>query len=145
MKDHIFKLDFDHFQFLVGDKHEGPLVDTTKMWDLSSPIGVVHGIDYIAGISTVRMGGKLSVIVRVTEDHSQKETEWNTLGQFDIDLPSGQMILWAPETFALDDAPVVHVVPDRYHAVAYSRNTEKVNDEMSSEGPDEYCIVISPL
>jgi hypothetical protein len=140
-----FEIDFDHFQFLIGDKTNGPLIDTATLWDTSQLIGSVDHASEIVGISTVRYGGKLKVLVLVSETPEIDCDSWNRIGLFDIDLPSGKLIVWGPETDNLDQSPTVSVPPGRYAGAAYSRGTDDVTDEMENEGPDEYCVVISRI
>lgn len=99
----------------------------------------------IAGISTVRYAGKLKVLVLVSGTPEIDCDSWNRIGLFEIDLPSGELIVWGPETENLDQSPTVSVPPGRYAGAAYSRGTDDVTDEMETEGPDEYCVVISRL
>lgn len=140
-----FEINFDHFQFLIGDRKRGPLVDTSSLWDKSQIIGIVVDVPEIVGISTVRYGGKLQVGIQVARNPEIDCNSWDRIGEFEINLPSGELIVWAPETEDIDQSPTVSVPSGRYLGVAYSRGTDDVTDEMETVGSDEYCVVISRL
>ena len=128
MKSHNFEIDFDHFQFLIGDRDRGPLVDTSTLWDASQPIGAVRDVSEVIGISTVRHGGKLNVAINVAKSLEVNGDSWVIIGEFEISVPSGKLILWGPESVDLDRLQAIAVSPGRYSAAAYSRGTDDVTD-----------------
>ena len=145
MKSHDLEINFDHFQFLIGDSDRGPLVDTSTLWDASQPIGTMPDVREVIGIPTVRHGGKLNVSINITDSLEINDDSWFFVGEFEINVPSGKLLLWGPEAADLDQLPVIALSPGRYSAAAYSRGTDDVSDEMEDEGPDEYCVVLCEL
>ena len=66
------------------------------------------------------------------------------MGDFVLQVESGELLLWAPEFPDLNRAPVIPLAPGSYLGRAYSRCTDAVTDEMAPEGPDEYRLVLWP-
>ncbi|MEF2148458.1 hypothetical protein [Aquilutibacter rugosus] len=134
----------DHFQVLMGDSVRAPLVDTTALWDLPGRLGTLKGCSEIVGLGTIRYGGKTGITVRVGDHQELPSPDWLLLGKFDLDVPSGRLIFWGPEIETTVSAPGVDLSPGGYEGTAFSRGEQNVHDEMDSEGPDEYLIVLSP-
>jgi len=139
-----FEVEFDHFQFMIGDKQSAPLVDTSKLWDKGGPIAVLPETQTIVGVATVRFGGKVLVHVAVEEDLSVPGAKWIEVGPFELFIPSGRVIIFGPESEDLDAYQVLLPTAGKYDGTLYNAGTERVVDEMSPDGEDEYYIVLSP-
>lgn len=140
----IFDVVADHFQVLMGDSVGAPLIDTTALWDMPGRLGVLEKFPEIVGLGTIRFGGKTRITVRVADHQELPSPDWRLLGKFDLDAPSGRLIFWGPEIETVKSAPGVDLSPGCYEGCAFSRGEQDVHDEMASEGPDEYLIVLSP-
>jgi hypothetical protein len=140
-----FILENDHFQFYAGDRKNGPYVDTSEIWGAGGPFACVSSQPFLVGIGTVRYGGQTRIQVEVAERPVTISDDWTKLGDFDLDLPSGELLLWAPETPDICRSASLRLSPGSYQGMAYCRGTNLVLDEMDEEGPDEYRIVLHPL
>jgi hypothetical protein len=140
-----FILDTDHFQFYAGDRENGPYVDISEIWNEGGPVVFVPNQPSLVGIATIRYGGKTRVQVEISQLLPTVDDDWTKLGDFELDLPSGELLLWAPETPDIRRGPSLRVPPRFYHGTAYSRGTSLVLDEMDEEGPDEYRIILYPV
>ena len=142
MNTHQFELLTDHFQFLFGDAIEGPRADTTNLWDADGSIGVIEEEPVVIGVATVRHGGRTTVLLGVHESRPAEELGWRSLGEFTLSLPSGKVLLWAPETDDVEASPSLALEPGTYRGVAMVHGDEEVSDEKASEGPDRYKVVL---
>jgi len=133
----------DHFQVLFGDKAQAPLVDTVALWDTPGRIVCLEGSPELVGLGTIRYGGTVRLTIHVGGDQEAPMPDWRELGRFEVNVPSGRLIFWAPELENIDLAPGLDLPPGRYVGSAFSRGEEDVHDEMASEGPDEYLIMLT--
>ena len=134
----------DHFQVLFGDGVQAPLIDTTTLWDAPGRIASLEKFPELVGLGTIRYGGATRLTIRVDEYQEVPAPDWRALGSFEVNVPSGRLIFWAPELENIDLAPGFDLPPGLYEGSAFSRGEEDVHDEMASEGSDEYLIVLSP-
>ena len=135
----------DHFQVLFGDGVQAPHIDTTTLWDASGRIASLEEFPELVGLGTIRYGGVTRLTIRVNEFQDIPAPDWRELGGFEVNVPSGRLIFWAPELENIALAPGFDLPPGLYEGRAFSRGEEGVHDEMASEGPDEYLIVLSRL
>lgn len=136
------EIESDHFQVLIGDRVRGPHVDTTDLWHDEQKVVAVLGAPELVAIGTARFGGKTRIQVEVALSEPEPQADWNEMGNFVLALPSGEILFWAPESPDLKRVPGVPVDPGKYLGRAFSRGTGDVVDEMATEGPDEYRIVL---
>jgi hypothetical protein len=101
----------DHFQLLFGDAELGPRVDTTHLWDNEQGVVQLDDAPELAGIATVRYGGRTKVQVEIQDDPPAPDPEWRFVGSLRLRLPSGRLVLWGPDALDLSDAPSVHSGP----------------------------------
>jgi hypothetical protein len=134
----------DHFQVLIGDSVEGPLVDTSSLWNSSDPIPSVPGTEHLIALPVARFGGtaQVQLIMQTSSVTEQGAPEWELIGDFKLDLPSGTILLWGPETVDLESAASVVLSKGRYVGEAFATGRELVTDEEVLEGPDRYRIVL---
>ena len=97
-------------------------------------------VERSVGVPTVRYGG--TSLVSVNYKATDVPEGWQVLGPFVVDIPSGEMIFWAPETIEIVDTRKVSLPPGRYQGTVYARGEEQVVDEMAEDGPDEYLVVV---
>lgn len=133
----------DHFQVLFGDARAAPFVDTSRLWDASGRVVTMHGFPTLVGLGTARFGGPTRLIVRANGAQAYPTSDWKAMGNFEVDVPSGRLIFWGPELEDIAHAPGTDLPPGHYEGSAFSRGEEEVRDEMSSDGPDEYLILLS--
>lgn len=139
-----FDVHTDHFQFYVGDRKHGPYLDTTDLWSAGSSVVTLPQSPFLVGIATARYGGITRVSIDVTTSElNMREGDWEEMGSFVLKVPSGSLVLWAPEASDLTCAPSMSVQPGEYHGLVFSRGTDAVTDEMMLSGSDEYCVVLS--
>ena len=138
-----FELDTDHFQILLGDGEQGPLVDTSTLWNTAGGVAALSDDPYVVGIGTVRQGGRTRVRVDLKEDTGGVIEEGKYLGDFLLSLPSGRLMVWSPETEDLANAPNVSMEPGRYRGRAFGLGLDEVRDESALEGPEQYRIILS--
>lgn len=139
-----FELLTDHFQFLLGDAELGPLVDTTRLWDIHSPVVSMPDAQELVGVATVRYGGTTKVQLEILRSPPGAAAGWQTLGMFTLAVPSGRLVVWAPESAAVDGGPSVWIEPGTYSGKAAATGTEEVADEMAQRGPDVYRCSLWP-
>lgn len=143
---YTFEIAFDHFQILVGDLEHGPFLDTTELWSTTEKaIASLPNDHRLVAIGTARFGGKTNFSIKLTDGSSaipNERSEWTVLGEFQLDIPSGKLAIWAPETTDIKHIPQLSLQPGFYWGRAYSQGTDLVVDEMDVEGPDEYLIVL---
>ncbi len=138
-----FDVEGDHFQILIGDRVRGPLVDTTELWESGGRIAAMLNAPELIGLGTARYGGKTRILVELElPPHGLVTPGWTPMGEFLLHIPSGEILLWGPEAADLGNMSTVRLEPGMYHGRAFSRGTDAVLDEMASEGPDEYRIVL---
>lgn len=142
-KEKVIELVTDHFQVLFGDELQAPLVDTTALWDAPGRVVAMAGVSELVGLGTIRYGGTTHLTIRIDDYQEIPTSDWQMLGSFEVNVPSGRMIFWAPEVEDINLAPRVELSPGRYRGSAFSRGEEGVHDEMDSSGPDEYLIVLA--
>ena len=141
MSAHDIEIESDHFQVLVGDAKAGPLVDTSEIWDARGSIGASPGDPTLVAIGTTRFGGRTQLTVTVGDDGPPAwPGDARFLGEFVLDVPSGEILVWAPESDDLSLHPRVQVVPGMYSGIAVGMNLEMVSDEMEQEGLDRYGL-----
>ena len=136
------EIENDHFQLLVGDRVRGPLVDTMELWKEGQEVVSRSRAQELVAIGTARFGGKVRVQVEIAPSEPGRRADWKVLGDFVLDVQSGELLLWAPESHDLNRTPTVPIDPGRYAGRAFSRCTDAVTDEMAHEGPDEYRLVV---
>lgn len=139
---HDIEIENDHFQFLAGDRVRGPLVDTMGLWKDGQEVVAPPGAPELVVIGTARFGGKVRVQVEIASSEPEQQADWSAMGDFVLHVPSGELLLWAPEFPDLKRAPIISIDPGRYAGRAFSRCTGAVADEMAPEGPDEYRLVL---
>jgi len=139
----VIELVTDHFQVLFGDEVQAPLFDTTALWDAPGRVVSLPGVSELVGLGTIRYGGTTRLTVRIADYQEAPTPDWQALGSFEVNVPSGRMIFWAPELEDIDLAPRVELPPGRYRGSVFSRGEEGVRDEMDSSGPDEYLIALA--
>src|SRR4029079_8281060 len=137
-----FVIPIDHFQFFAGDRRLGPLVDTSDIWRNNAKVAYLSGSPELVGIGTVRYGGRARVQIEFAENTNQIESDWTKLGEFTLALPTGELVLWAPESVDIRNCPSLRLPSGTYQGEAYSRGTLDVMDEMEEDGPDEYRIIL---
>jgi hypothetical protein len=137
-----FEIENDHFQILLGDRVYGPLVDTMHLWDSGGRVAAMPNAPELVGLGTARYGGKTRIEVEITTSPPGPQSGWTSMGELSLYVPSGELVLWGPEALNTDQAPAVTLEPGRYFGSAFSRGTDAVIDEMATEGPDEYVIVL---
>lgn len=136
------EIESDHFQVLLGDRERGPLVDTSSLWNEDQNVVAVPGAPELVAIGTARFGGKTRIQVEVASSEPEPQAGWSDMGNFVLDVRSGELLIWAPESPDLQRVPVVTIDPGKYLGRAFSRGTDAVADEMATAGPDEYRIVL---
>jgi hypothetical protein len=136
-----FQVTTDHFQLLFGDSEHGPDVDTTNLWRENNN-RVASIPPYIVGLPTIRYGGKTKVQVEVTDAPPLGKSSWQPIGDFALEVPSGQVVFWGPELVDLSQARYVTLPAGSYAGIVLARGRECVKDEMADEGADEYRIVL---
>lgn len=134
------EIDSDHFQVFFGDRVYGPKVDTRGLW--SSGNQLVSATEDVVAIGTARFGGKTRIRVEVGSKEPETEVGWSEMGAFQLNVRSGELLFWAPESLDLTRAPVVPIAPGNYLGRALSWGTETVIDEMAPEGLDIYRLVL---
>src|SRR5690606_13661776 len=132
----------DHFQLLIGDSVQAPLLDTTALWDSPGRVASLKGSPELVGLGTVRYGGKTRVTLRVGDHLDESLRGWSLLGEFFLSVPSGELILWGPELENIHLASKVSVPKDGYQGAAFVRGAVLVTDEMSPDGSDEYLVTL---
>jgi hypothetical protein len=138
------EIENDHYQILMGDRVRGPLVDTVDLWSRNGDqkVAALPGTPELVAIGTARFGGKARVEVEIALSEPGPEVDWSAMGDFLLDVRSGEILFWAPESLDLHRSPMVSTEPGRYLGRAFSRRTDTVADEMAVEGADEYRIVL---
>jgi hypothetical protein len=135
----------DHFQILVGDRAQGPLVDTSGLWDSEGPIPSVDGIRALIALPIARFGGTVHVEIDICSERPPSGlSPWEDLGSFEIDVPSGELLLWGPETLDMAEAASVRVPAGSFRGQALALNANQLTDELASDGPDRYRLVLWP-
>lgn len=95
----------DHFQILVGDRDRGPLVDTSGLWDSSTAIPSVAGARELIALPIARFGGDVRVEFVVLAGPSEvRSLPWESVGRFELDVSSGEIVLWGPEMLDVNGA-----------------------------------------
>ncbi len=135
----LFTLTADHFQFFFGDRLLGPTADTTHLWDGAGMVAMMNGL---VGVTTVRYGGDTRVSLRIIPAWGFGTTEGRLLGEAVLEVPSGKVVFWAPETSDIDACPTFSIDAGTYDVIVNSRGTEGIVDEMDTDGPDEYEVVL---
>jgi hypothetical protein len=69
---------------------------------------------------------------------------WKSLGLFELDISSGEVILWGPEASDMKDVTRIEVTNGLYSGEAFSRDTDQIMDEHAADGPDRYRLVLWP-
>lgn len=133
----------DHFQVLLGDERLAPMVDTSRLWDAPGRVAAMPGSAEILGLGTARQGGVFRLTVRIEDAVEPTPPGWKVLGAFDLDVPSGRLVVWGPELDDIDVAPRVDIPAGRWRGMACSRGEDAVLDEFESTGPDEYLLVLA--
>ncbi len=142
---HRFSMENDHFQVLVGDRQYGPTVDTVRLWSGHESIARVSGVNYLFGLATVRFGGSVNIEIDIVETEPHPPSgHWELMGGVDLEVPSGEIVAWSPESSDFAKVPTVTVAAGRYTGIAYRRNAEGVTDELAMHGPDEYRVTLWP-
>lgn len=139
---HEITLTTDHFQVLFGDSVQAPLVDTTALWEPPGRVIVSSELSELIGLGTVRYGGTTRLRVDIAEAPPDVPPDWQPMGCFDLNIPSGQLIFWGPELADISKAASLRLRPGHYQGAAFSRDTEAVVDEMDPDGPDEYLLIL---
>jgi hypothetical protein len=135
----------DHFQILVGDGEKGPLVDTSGLWDSGSAIPSVSGARELIALPIARFGGNVRVEVDVLAQPPEVQSlPWESLGRFELDVSSGEVVLWGPEMPDMNGATRIEVPNGSYSGEAFSRDTDQLSDEHATDGPDRYRLVLWP-
>ena len=135
----------DHFQILVGDRDKGPLVDTSGLWDSGAAIPSVSGARELIALPIARFGGDVRVEVDLLPGPLEGQSRpWESLGRFELDVSSGEVALWGPEMPDMRGAPRIEVPNGSYSGEAFSRDTDQLNDEHATDGPDRYRLVLWP-
>jgi hypothetical protein len=132
----------DHYQFYLED--ERSQADTSDIWDDRASRDMFVVAPGLIGVSTVRYGGRVTVLVDV---HEQRPTivldQWSHAVICSIDAPSGRLVVWSPESdFA--QAPRIVVSPGTYQALLLYGGLDTVDDENAMEGCDVYRISVWP-
>lgn len=142
----IIIVNTDHFQMLFGDRDLGPTINTAQLWDSDGSVVTVPGHEELVGIAIARFGGATHVRVEVSSKPAEKELGWKPMGKFIVNVPSGTLSFWGPESLSPEREPRVLLPrPGRYHGEAFSMGTETVNDEMALTGGDVYRIDLWPV
>ena len=95
---HDLEVETDHFQFYFGDARKGPVTETGSLWDAGGDVVVGPDRD-VVGVGTVRDGGTTRIQAGVVPGRATigAEPGWRTLGEFQLDVPSGKVRFWAAE------------------------------------------------
>lgn len=141
---HQIEVPTDHFQFMFGDKQQGPLLDTSSLWDGAGHVAQLPGHSELVGMGVVRSGGRIRLMVDVRNNEASEDCEWHPLGKFHLAVPSGEILFWSPESEDLESCPAISLPAGDYLGLASARGMEQVSDESELEGPDEYRIIIWP-
>ena len=143
---HYLVVASDHFQVLVADAKRGPKLDTSCLWDSANGVASLPHAPQLIAIPTVRYGGNTSMELELL--HGPPEAsylgDWQRIGAFLIEIESGELLFWGPETIDLKSVPRIMLDAGTYNGIAYSYGTAQVNDEMDAEGPDKYRICMWP-
>jgi hypothetical protein len=138
-----FEVVVDHFQIMIADSVRGVDEDTTQLWDSTDGRVAQLPSRLFIAVGTVRYGGVVRVTVEVAGGPRTLPEEWEVLGEFSLEVPSGRVVLFGPEEAGdLHLAPTVPLEPALYSGCAFCKGADSVKDEMDLEGPDEYRIVL---
>jgi hypothetical protein len=139
---YAFQLRADHFQFYLEDAEASTRV--IELWKTSTADNLVEIGDGIVAIGTARYGGIIDVSLEILDGPAQDALEfWDHVVECSLNLPSGELILSAPES-DLSKTPRVFVLPDQYRVRIYFGNLDTVQDEFAKTGLDTYRIVMWP-
>ena len=138
-----FILDVDHFQFYLEDRDLGAKADTTCIWDdIQIPRQRIAVMPGLVAVSTARFSGRTTVSLRVQEAQPSLSLDaWDSVFECGLQLPSGEAILRSPES-DLKQCPRVQVTPGKYGVVVIFEAITRVHDELTTEGPDAYHLVL---
>lgn len=135
----------DHFQVLVGDKEQGPNVDTTSLWDGRSAVPCVEGFDELFAIPLRGFGGRVVVEIVVLESEPwQAQNPARLIGRFVLDVPSGEIVLWGPEAREISSQPHVQAGVGKFDGELYCYEGSHVEPGDFSQGDDSYHLVLRP-
>ena len=99
----------------------------------------------LIAVGTVRFGGDLSVAIEVHEmEPAGSFDSWDQVALGSIDVPSGCLVVSAPEMTGHPDNPHISVPPGTYRALVYWGNLDSVKDEMDMHGEDHYQVALWP-
>jgi hypothetical protein len=138
--EHRFEIEVDHGQFFIEDSSLGQTSDTSNIWEPGKKIASLPGL---IGVITARLFGKTRVMLGIQS--SELEKVWLKMGECELEVPSGKLLITRPETTDLGAVPKVEVEPGKYTVQVFSKGTETVSDEMAPEGEDEYAVILSKL
>ena len=138
----IFNLEVDHFQFYFGDQSLGRKADTTYLWNnvhKGQRVAVMPGL---VAVTTARSSGETNVTVTSQDTRpSLKLDDWDGAVECSLELHSGEAVLWSPES-DLVKAPHIQAAPAKYGVVVGFEGITSVNDELATEGPDVYHLIL---
>ncbi len=135
----------DHFQVLIGDRDGGPLIDTSQLWDSDAPIPAIEGAPELIALPIARFGGAVRVEIDVLRGPPERESSpWTSLGRFRLDVPSGEVVLWGPESVDIGAAMRIEVPKGSYSGEAFGLDMDQVENENAADGPDRYRLVLWP-
>jgi hypothetical protein len=126
-----------HFQLMFGDGLHAPGADTTDLWADSAPPRVVRGPGVFA-FQVARFGGEVHVAIAV--DEPAPEFPWFRLGDFELAVPSGEVVVFGPESTRADGEARVAVPVGIYSGAAFAVGEDAVGDELDPSGPERYLL-----
>ena len=138
-----FEIQTDHFQFYFGDARHGPGADCEGMWDEGGALVLVMGPDRdVFGVGTVRYGGTTHIQAGVVAGRAEVSAaaEWEILGEFQLEVPSGKVLFWAAEDADLTGAQAIQLAPGKYRGLVQASGADAVEDAMDKDGPDVYRV-----
>jgi hypothetical protein len=138
-----FAIQGDHFQFYLEDVRSQ--ADTSTIWDDDALTRMLATGPGLLAVRTARYGGAVRVVVEVRATRPEEPlTAWDRVVEASIEVPSGELILSAPEAAGAPDLPRLTVPPGSYRALACYGGLDSVQDEEAKVGADHYRIVLWP-
>jgi hypothetical protein len=105
----------------------------------------VNGARELIALPVSRFGGDVRVELDTVDSPPEAGAlPWESLGRFELDITSGEILLWGPELLDLGGAPRVEVPNGSYSGEAFARDRDQVSDEQATDGPDRYRLVLWP-
>lgn len=134
----------DHFQFYLGDAEVTDVLDYGQLWKEPGPISCISGCLEMVAVRTETGFGSVQVAIEVHERAPEPfRDSWECLGQFQLKVESGRLLITAPETLHHQHIPV-EVLPGSYSGTVYGTGMDDVVDIYAANGPEKYVLVLWP-